>query len=164
VEANETSTTGALVWRLTMRWRAAVDRAVGPFGLTHAQFSALASLRQLTGLGEEPSQRRLAEFTGLGPIYVSKLVRSLERAGMVIRSPDPSDGRAVLLTLTSEGVDVIDRAAVVVRALNDELTSPLGAPGSAELQAFRSALQTLLDAAPRGVPLPESDIPTGDEP
>src|SRR5687768_6962193 len=86
-------TTGSLVWHLALRWRAAVDRAVAPLGLTHAQYSALASLRHLTHHGEQPSQRRLADYTDLGPIYVSKLVRALEAKGLVERTRDPGDAR-----------------------------------------------------------------------
>jgi DNA-binding MarR family transcriptional regulator len=141
---DERPTTGALVWRLAMRWRAAVDRAVAPLGLTHAQYSALASLRALTRRGEHPSQRRLAAYTGLEPIYVSKLVRALERGGLVARVPDPADARAVQLALTDRGVEVVDRAVKVVHALHDELTGPLGGPDSAETRALRAALQTLL--------------------
>ena len=37
-------TPGYLVWRLSMKWRAAVDRALAPLGLTHAQYVLLASL------------------------------------------------------------------------------------------------------------------------
>jgi hypothetical protein len=37
-------TTGYLLWRLTTKLRAAVDRALAPLGLTHAQYSLLASL------------------------------------------------------------------------------------------------------------------------
>ena len=33
-----------LVWRLSMRWRAAIDRAITPLGLTNAQYSVLAPL------------------------------------------------------------------------------------------------------------------------
>ncbi|MGO4757271.1 MarR family transcriptional regulator, partial [Streptomyces sp. 2MCAF27] len=34
--AAESATAGFLVWRLSMKWRVAVDRAVVPLGLTHA--------------------------------------------------------------------------------------------------------------------------------
>ena len=37
-------TPGHLVWRLSMKWRVAVDRAVAPLGLTHAQYVVLSSL------------------------------------------------------------------------------------------------------------------------
>ncbi|HKE74611.1 MAG TPA: MarR family winged helix-turn-helix transcriptional regulator [Acidimicrobiales bacterium] len=147
-------TTGALVWHLAMRWRSAVDRAVAPLGLTHAQYVALASIRGLAARGEKPSQRRLATWTGLGPIYVSKLVRALERDGLVERAPDPGDARAVQITLTERGKDTADRAIPIVRALDRELTATLGGPGSARLGALGDALRTLLRTAP----------PTGGDP
>lgn len=37
-------TPGFLVWRLANKWRVAVDRAMAPLGLTHAQYSLVASL------------------------------------------------------------------------------------------------------------------------
>jgi len=142
-------TTGALVWQLAMRWRSAVDRAVAPLGLTHAQYVALASLRGLTARGEKPSQRRLALWTGLGTIYVSKLVRTLERDGLIVRSPDPTDARAVQITLTERGRDTADRAIPIVRALDRELTAVLGGPGSDQVGALGDALRTLLQTAPQ---------------
>jgi len=142
-------TTGALVWQLAMRWRSAVDRAVAPLGLTHAQYVALASLRGLTARGEKPSQRRLAMWTGLGTIYVSKLVRTLERDGLIVRSPDPTDARAVQITLTERGRDTADRAIPIVRALDRELTAVLGGPGSDQVGALGDALRTLLQTAPQ---------------
>jgi DNA-binding MarR family transcriptional regulator len=156
----ERPTTGSLVWHLAMRWRAVVDRTVAPLGLTHAQYSALASLPALTAGGESPSQRQLADYTGLGPIYVSKLVRALEKNGLVARVPDPSDARAVRLSLTDRGVEVVARAVQVVRALDAELTAPLGGPGSDQIRALGAALQALLYASPEPDAIPE----TGGEP
>jgi len=157
---DELPTTGALVWRLAMRWRAEVDRAVAPLGLTHAQYSVLASLRALTYRGERPSQRRLADYTGLEAIYVSKLVRAVESGGLVSRVADPADSRAVQLALTDRGVEVIDRAISVVAALNGELTTPLGGPDSPEIRALVRALETLL----RGNPGPDVAPDRGDDP
>jgi len=157
---DERPTTGSLVWHLALRWRAEVDRAVTPFGLTHAQYSALASLRALTRRGESPSQRRLAEYTGLDAIYVSKLVRALERSGLVARVPNPSDARAVQITLTDQGVETVGRAMKVVRALDRELTGPLGGPEGSEIRALVATLQTLLRQAPE----PGAPTQTGDEP
>lgn len=148
------------MWFLSLRWRAALDRAVAPLGLTQAQYTALATLWGLTRGGERPSQRRLAEATELGPIYVSKLVRTLERKGLVARSPDPTDARAVRLELTSEGARVVGEAITVVRALEGDLTAVLGGPTSAEVKALKHTLKTLLQAAPR----PDAALETGEEP
>jgi MarR family transcriptional regulator, organic hydroperoxide resistance regulator len=142
---HETPTPGFLVWRLSMKWRAAVDRAVAPLGLTHAQYSVLASLLGMGSAGRRPSQRELAEHSGLEAIYISKLVRALERGGLVNRNQHPADTRAVELSLSSRGRDVAEQAVELVRDLQERLTAPLGGTGSKRTTALVRDLQALLD-------------------
>ena len=101
-----------------------------------------------------------AAYTGLEPIYVSKLVRALEQGGLIVRVPDPADARAVQLTLTDRGKEVIDQAVKIVHDLHGTLTAPLGGPDSAETRALAAALQTLL----HGVPEPDTTPAEGDVP
>lgn len=138
-------TPGYLVWRLSTRWRVAVDRALAPLGLTHAQYSVLASLRELGSGGVRPSQRALAEHTGLEPLYVSKLARALAASGLLERAGDPADNRAVRLSLTAAGTEVTDRAVPVVRQLVDQLLAPLGGIDGPRTAAFVRELTLLLD-------------------
>ncbi|WP_285569574.1 MarR family transcriptional regulator [Streptomyces sp. RTGN2] len=147
--APEGPTPGFLVWRLSMKWRVAMDRALGPLGLTHAQYSALGSLLGMQRSGLRPSQRALADHTGLEALYVSKLARSLEAAGLVERATDPADTRAVRLSLTDEGLAVAGRAVDVVRELVDGLLTPLGGLDGPGTEAFTQTLTALLD-----VPVP----------
>jgi DNA-binding MarR family transcriptional regulator len=148
----ERATPGYLVWRLSTKWRVAVDRAVAPLGLTHAQYSLVASLYGMRRAGEHPSQRRLADHTGLEPLYVSKLARALESAGLVERTRNPHDPRAVQLALTERGEDVTRRAVAVVRGLLEQLMEPLGGLDSARTRTFAGELTALLD-----VPLDPGD-------
>lgn len=143
---SEKATPGSLVWRLSMKWRVAVDRAVGPLGLTHAQYSLVASLYGMQRGGERPSQRRLADVTGLEPLYVSKLARALEASGLIERTRDPKDPRAVQLTLTEQGGEVTGRAIKVVAKLLQQLLEPLGGLDSPRAREFTRDLATLLDA------------------
>ncbi|WP_043670613.1 MarR family winged helix-turn-helix transcriptional regulator [Streptomyces xylophagus] len=143
--ASEGATPGFLVWRLSMKWRVAVDRAVAPLGLTHAQYSLVASLYGMQRSGLRPSQRYLADHTGLEALYVSKLARALESAGLVERTRDPRDPRAVQLALTEEGRDVTRRAIKVVHGLLQQLLAPLGGLDSARTKEFTRDLATLLD-------------------
>jgi DNA-binding MarR family transcriptional regulator len=129
-----------------MKWRAGVDAALAPLGLTHAQYTVLASLRGITRSGQPPSQRKLADHTGLDPIYISKLVRRLESAGLLERAPDPDDSRAVTLTITDEGRRVIDQAIGIVRQLQEHLTAPLGGTESHRMQELMSDLERLIAA------------------
>lgn len=128
-----------------MKWRVAVDRAVAPLGLTHAQYALVASLYGMARSGLRPSQRRLADHTGLEPLYVSKLARALEAAGLVARTRDPDDPRAVQLSLTEEGSEVTRRAIRVVQGLLDRLLEPLGGQDGARARQFTHELATLLD-------------------
>lgn len=147
---------GFLVWRLALRWRTAVDRTVAPLGLTHAQYSLLASLYGVARAGRRPSQRELADHTGLDPIHVSKLVRALEAAGLVVRADNPADSRAVQLGLTAQGEDVAARAVAEVAGLQEALTAPLGGLHGPDTRALVQTLQTLL-----AVPIPVPATPGG---
>ncbi|MFJ6917864.1 MULTISPECIES: MarR family winged helix-turn-helix transcriptional regulator [unclassified Streptomyces] len=140
------ATPGFLVWRLANKWRVAVDRAVAPLGLTHAQYSVVASLYGMQRAGERPSQRRLADHTGLEALYVSKLARALEAAGLIERTRDPRDPRAVQLALTERGESVTREAITVVQELLQRLLEPLGGLDAARTRAFTDELTTLLDA------------------
>lgn len=145
-KASPVPTPGFLVWRLANKWRVAVDRAVAPLGLTHAQYSLVASLYGMQRTGERPSQRRLADHTGLEALYVSKLARALESAGLIERTRDPRDPRAVQLALTEQGQAVTRQAISVVQELLQQLLEPLGGLGAERTRAFTDELKTLLDA------------------
>ncbi|MEV1050017.1 MarR family transcriptional regulator [Streptomyces sp. NPDC049887] len=145
-ESSPGPTPGFLVWRLANKWRVAVDRAVAPLGLTHAQYSLVASLYGMQRCGERPSQRRLADHTGLEALYVSKLARALESTGVIERTRDPHDPRAVQLTLTQHGQAVTRQAIAVVQELLRQLLQPLGGLDSPRTHAFTEELTTLLNA------------------
>jgi MarR family transcriptional regulator, organic hydroperoxide resistance regulator len=145
-KASEGPTPGFLVWRLSMKWRVAVDRAVARLGLTHAQYAVLSSLYGMQRSGRSPSQRELADHTGLEALYVSKLARTLEAGGLIERTPDPADARAVQLSLTPEGREVTRSAIAVVRKLLDQLLTPLGGLDGPRTAVFVRELTALLDA------------------
>jgi DNA-binding MarR family transcriptional regulator len=138
---------GYLVWRLAVKWRAGLDRALAPLGLTSAQYGVLASLHGLTRAGARPSQRELADFVGLEPMFVSQLARALERAGLVERRRGEADPRALQLTLTARGGEVVRAARAVVVALERRRLAALGGPGSARSAALQDSLVTLLHHA-----------------
>ena len=93
-------------------YRAAV--AAGASGVTVAQARLLARVDDGgTRLGE------LAERALVTKQSAGHLVDQLERAGLVVRTPDPADGRARLVRLTQ-------RARAVVGPANAEVAAALG--------------------------------------
>jgi DNA-binding MarR family transcriptional regulator len=70
------------------------------------------SLTQLSTLStlEQTGPRRITDLAaceGVAQPSMTALVSALERSGLVERRADPSDGRVVLVTLSSDGVDYV---------------------------------------------------------
>ncbi|GGM19524.1 MarR family transcriptional regulator [Streptomyces fumigatiscleroticus] len=93
-------------------------------GLSAAASSALARI------GRDGPQRltELARAEGVSQPNMTQLVTRLERAGLVRRTADRSDGRGVLVEVTDTGLEVVrQRRAERARALEqlvDDLTEP----------------------------------------
>jgi MarR family transcriptional regulator, organic hydroperoxide resistance regulator len=138
-------TVGYLIWLLSTKWRVAVDRALKPLGLTHAHYLLIGALHEFSRSGAKPSQRELADFAGLEVMYVSKLVRPLERAGLLRRADHHADPRAFQVELTAAGTDLVGQAAAVMRELFDQLLLPIGGRSSKRAAALMRTINALLD-------------------
>ncbi|MDQ3871074.1 MAG: MarR family winged helix-turn-helix transcriptional regulator [Chloroflexota bacterium] len=66
--------------------------------------------------GRRYRMQELAEHVVLSRSRVSRIVDELQREGLVVREPDPSDGRASLAVLTEHGRAALRRAAPVYLA------------------------------------------------
>jgi DNA-binding MarR family transcriptional regulator len=118
-----------------------LDRQSRGQELTRTQASVLATVARRGPL----RLSELAECEGVNPTMLSRIVAKLEQAGLLLRSPDPDDGRAARVELTAEGIELNQRQ----RAERTELlTARLAAlPGAraAELLAALPALEALAD-------------------
>jgi len=77
------------------------------------------------------------------------LVSRLQSAGLVIRRPDPSDGRAVLVELTSAGLSLIEDRRARRTVAMDGLLDLLDLGDRARLDAAIPVLQRLIDESAR---------------
>lgn len=76
---------------------------------------------------------------------ITLLVNRLAERGWVQRIPDPSDGRAVLVSLTAEGHEVFERLRAEYRALLHEEMAALDDSEVATLAAAVEILDKLID-------------------
>ncbi|WP_051019680.1 MarR family winged helix-turn-helix transcriptional regulator [Streptomyces sp. AA1529] len=110
-------------------------------GLSTAASSALGRL------GREGAQRlsELARSEGVSQPNMTQLVTRMERAGLVRRTADRSDGRGVLVAVTDTGLEVFRRRrAERTRALTeliDELAEPEQQAVDIALPALARAIQ-----------------------
>jgi DNA-binding MarR family transcriptional regulator len=63
----------------------------------------------------------LATMLGVDASTMTPQTKRLEREGLIARRPDPSDGRAVLLSVTRPGRALLERAQSVRRSMLGEL-------------------------------------------
>jgi DNA-binding MarR family transcriptional regulator len=87
-------------------------------GISASQLATLQYVSKSPGC----SLTNLANLLDLNKSAVTGLVQRMERDGILRRAPDPSDGRASLLFVTSKGEDVRARSGALIRRLNGELT------------------------------------------
>jgi len=76
----------------------------------------------------------LARGAQMSPQAMGELVDELERQGYVVRSPDPVDRRAKLITLTEAGVRCSEAGRDAVETFERELDATLGARGHQQLR------------------------------
>ena len=106
-------------------------------GLSPAQASALGTVNRL----HSPTLGELAAAEQVQPPTVTRLVTSLESAGLVVRETDGLDRRVVRVRLTAEGRRTLQR----IRSLkNAYLARRLAALDPAD-QALAEALTSLLE-------------------
>ncbi len=99
-------------WRAFLNAHARVTRAIGR-DLADAGLPDLGWYDLLWTLYRQPGRslrvKELAEEVVLSPTAMSRFVDRVEAAGCVRRERDPSDRRALQVTLTDEGVALLRR-------------------------------------------------------
>ncbi|WP_347038583.1 MarR family transcriptional regulator [Glutamicibacter halophytocola] len=91
-----------------------------PLGLTHPQYLVMLALWDSGPM----SARELSEQLHLDPGTLSPLVKRLEAAGLVDKSKNPQDERAVILQPTDKGAE-LRKEALKVPAADDVSTRAL---------------------------------------
>jgi DNA-binding MarR family transcriptional regulator len=111
-----------LIWLLARAQRRVMaqgDASLAKLGLTATQAGALFCIRAEDGItiGE------LAEQLDLAQSAASGLAQRLENAGLVVRAPNPKDGRSVRLVLTRSGRKRREEAIRIAQVGNAALSS-----------------------------------------
>jgi DNA-binding MarR family transcriptional regulator len=106
---------------------------------------SLTAVSTLSALDRRGPQRisELAGMQGVAQPSMTVLIGSLEQAGLVARRPDPSDGRAVLVSLTAYGEQFLEGRRRAGAERLSEIVSRLSADEAESLAAAVPALLRL---------------------
>ncbi len=109
---------GRLDRALTRHFR----RLLEPMGITIGQYTALSVFCSSGRL----SNAKLAERTMVSPQAANELIKGMEKNGWILRKPDPNHGRIIQISLTKEGIRLLNQCnkqiARLERAMLDGLS------------------------------------------
>lgn len=120
---------GYVVRRFQQALRAELGHALRRAGLTVSQYACLLALQRLPGM----SNADLARLLSVTPQTMLKIVKGLDEAGLITRTPSRTHGRLLHTTLTPAGVDIVERAHPLVRDAEDRLLAPLSSEDRSQL-------------------------------
>jgi DNA-binding MarR family transcriptional regulator len=138
-------------WRAFLSAHALVTRRISR-DLQAAGLPDLSWYDLLWALYRQPDRalrvKDLAEEVVLSPTAMSRFVDRVEAAGCVRREPDPADRRALRVTITDAGVDLLrEMWPVYERGIERHFASQLGRSAG----RVRSLLRRVADSARSGV-------------
>ncbi|XUM19894.1 MarR family winged helix-turn-helix transcriptional regulator [Bradyrhizobium oligotrophicum S58] len=105
--------------------------------LTPTQWAALSKLVE-TG---PCSQNQLGRFTAMDVATIKGVIDRLTARGLTETSPDPQDGRRLLVSLTRAGQQLAEKTAPLALAISKETLAPLDAKERETLLALLSRLR-----------------------
>jgi DNA-binding MarR family transcriptional regulator len=127
---------GFIMRQVWQRHAAIFAREIG-INLTSAQWAALSKLAE-TG---PCSQNQLGRLTAMDVATIKGVVDRLTARGLTETSPDPQDGRRLLVSLTRAGQQVAEKAAPSALAVTRETLAPLDAKERETLMALLCKLR-----------------------
>jgi DNA-binding MarR family transcriptional regulator len=107
---------GFLLWQVTNIWQRHIRNELVKIDLTHVQFVLLATCQWFNQHAEIEgmSQIQLSQQAKIDVNVTSKVLRTLEKRNLVLRTPHHTDTRANVITLTPIGKALISQAIVIV--------------------------------------------------
>lgn len=111
---------GFLLWQITNLWQRKMNSALKELDLTHVQFALLAGIAWLERFEKPITQVRLAKYAGTNIMMTSKVIRTLEKKGLILREECETDTRAKCVSLTAKGIHRFEKALPLVRSVDEK--------------------------------------------
>ena len=116
------------------------------FGLTDVQFNVLMLLHYQTAPEEGLSQAQLSDMRLVNRANTTSLIDRMEKAGLVVRTPDASDRRYKIVKLTARGRKLL---ADVEPLYAKEVRKVMAALKEAEQRKLIAALEKIRPKLPQ---------------
>ena len=84
----------------------------------------------------------IAPKMGMEATSLSRTLKTLDNMGLVVREPNPDDGRSVLLKLTKKGLDKRDLSKSFVLEFNEKVAQNINFE---KLEVFREVSESIIE-------------------
>lgn len=152
MDLNVLSTPGHLISLAARGFARLSEARLKPLGFGVGHLPVLVALQD----GKASTQRDLARFARVEQPPMAQMLARMERDGLIRRTPDPSDGRSSLITLTENAEARLPDAVAVLLQGNDDVLRDFTEEEAGLLVTLLIRLIANLDSAEAssGAPLP----------
>ncbi|MCA6121041.1 winged helix-turn-helix transcriptional regulator [Bradyrhizobium sp. WSM 1704] len=127
---------GFILRQVSQRHAMIFAREIG-INLTPTQWAALSKLAEVGAC----SQNQLGRLTSMDVATIKGVIDRLTARGLTETSPDPDDGRRLLVSLTRAGQQMAEKTAPHAHAISKETLAPLDAKERETLIALLGKLR-----------------------
>ena len=121
MEWNPLSAPGNLIAQAARSFSRIGEARLKPLGFGIGQMPVLMALKD----GAALSQKQLAQFARIEQPSMAQMLARMERDRLIARTPDPSDGRSSLISLTYLALERLDDVREILLRGNDEALAGL---------------------------------------
>jgi MarR family transcriptional regulator, transcriptional regulator for hemolysin len=139
------ATPGRYFERIARRMNRVADARLRKLGFVSAQLTVLTALRNSVPL----SQTDLARIGKVEQPTMAQLLARMERDGLILRMPDPDDGRKSLISLPKHVLAKLPEISAILAQTNREATAGLSGPEREMLVSLLSRVLANVDAMDR---------------
>lgn len=139
--ADVLSTPGHLISLAARAFERLSELRLKPVGFGVGYLPVLVAVKE----NKAHSQRDLARFARVEQPSMAQMLARMERDGLIVRTPDPQDGRSSRIALTKIAHAQLPEACAVLFEGNREVTSDFTRDEAAQLTDLLTRLITNLD-------------------
>lgn len=116
--SNASMSPGFLLWKVSNLHQKLQRKALEALDLTPSQFSVLACYFFLSKKSDSVSQSDVCQYAIIDKMLVSDLTKMLLKKNYIKKSKNKNDRRAFHIEITSEGINVCNKAIKIIEALD----------------------------------------------
>lgn len=132
--------TGYLLWQVSMIWLRRLNSELEKVDLTHTQLVVLVFLGCLNEKGEAVTQIDISNQAKIDRMMTSKVLKTLQKKGLINRTEHLTDTRAKAVVITEQGIGKVIKASELVDAAEREFFGSI----EENVELFNKSMITLL--------------------